>query len=482
MDKPVLILQMQRMGDLVLSYPLFGWLSSMLPGTPIWVVGERVFFEGLIELSPHVTYFDYSAADRLKQNEYQLVINLSHRRDAAILAGQLKTGMRLGPYVPDNASPEGQAPLYIEGAWQLYRASINHNNRHNMFHWADLNAMELASLRQMRRTSWPPVKAISKERPLSDKRVGLFVGASEADKRPEPEFWATVASRLMSLGTKPVFMGGKNDFQIAEQASAILKAPFLNQCGKFSINELCMFMRNLDLLVTPDTGPMHIAAWIGLPTLNISMGPVNAWETAPFAPNHYVLRSSISCVGCWTCDRPETRCKTRFSPEKTADIAKLILEGNEEKLPYLNLPGHQLFKTGRDQFGLFTMRQITSKENLRLERSLFWKLFFGIALGKFSPETALPDLKQQAKTLRKGKMHDLLLRKAQIILLALNRAIKSSTPGILAEESFWNGQPPILRPLTSYMQLILQNSEFSRPALANALQLIDFFMSILNEQ
>ena len=75
--KPILILQMQRMGDLILSYPLILWLARRYPGHPIFVAAEELFYKPLMGLSPAVTYFPWTGADVLRQHEFELVLNLS---------------------------------------------------------------------------------------------------------------------------------------------------------------------------------------------------------------------------------------------------------------------------------------------------------------------------------------------------------------------------------------------------------------------
>ena len=54
---PVLILQMQRMGDLILTFPLLLDLQKLWPEQPIWVVAEKEFFQPLLPFSPKVSFF-----------------------------------------------------------------------------------------------------------------------------------------------------------------------------------------------------------------------------------------------------------------------------------------------------------------------------------------------------------------------------------------------------------------------------------------
>lgn len=483
-NDPILILQMQRMGDLVLSFPLVGWLKSLHPDTPILVVAEKVFFDGLVEISPPVTYFSYADSRALENKAYSLVINLSHRLEAAALAGRVRAEKRLGPYIENDGSPR------IAGAWQLYRASISHNNRHNLFHWADLNAMDVAPPISMLMTSWPPVKpAGSKTAP----RVGLFVGASERDKRPEPTFWAELAQKLMQGGARPVFLGGEADKPLAGEAARILKAPAMDLSGHFSIVQLCRFIAELDLLIVPDTGPMHIAAWTGVPVLNLSIGPVNPWETGPFAPGHYVLRPSLSCAGCWRCTQKSVLCKERLKAGQAAIIAGEILDGGAglARLSHLDGSAGHIYRTRRDAYGLFDMEILNPQaspaaftddgHNPELRRAVgsFWKLFFGLELGFIKREAkSEAEFAARHAALSAAGLDAALALAGRQMLTALSRAIQGrsfkSGPD-LKDEDFWLSFPPLARPLSSYIQFLLHNGDFSRPALARALELAEAF-------
>ncbi|MCL1985092.1 MAG: glycosyltransferase family 9 protein, partial [Betaproteobacteria bacterium] len=278
-QSPSLVLQLQRMGDLILTFPLLARLRLAEPERPVWVVAEERFFKSLMPFAPDVVFFTPEAAPNLTGSSYRRVINLSHRPEAALLCAKLETGERFGML-------RNSEHAAINGYWQLYRASLVHNNRHNRFHWSDLNMLDIFSPQDMQRM-----------RPLRPKaagqgRVGLFVGASEEGKRPSPLFWAELALALSRKDIHAVFLGGPQDKALATEAAHLARMPMLNLCGRFDLQAFAEFLRELDLLIVPDTGPMHLAAWLGTPTLNLSMGPVHAWETGPAAPGHHVLGSN----------------------------------------------------------------------------------------------------------------------------------------------------------------------------------------------
>lgn len=468
---PVLILQMQRLGDLVLSYPMMGWLSVLFPGHPLWVVGEERFFSGLIPLSPQSVYFDYSAANELKGPHYKAVINLSHREEALSLAASLKTERLIGPYRSAGGA------MHISGDWQLYRASLVHNNRHNRYHWADLNGLDLIDASRLLRTNWPLPRASYGG---TSSHIGLFLGASEANKRPDENFWLELSRGLLQAGHRPVLLGGEAERDMGQSIARKLEAPALSLCGRFSIKELAEFIAELDLFVSPDTGPMHVAAWTSTPTLNLSMGPVNAWETGPFSPGHHVLRARVSCVGCWQCTQPSVLCKEHFSPSRTAFLVHQLVTAPQNSLTGIALPGQELLRTGRGAFGLYTLAPLQTAQaalpNGRALLDAFWQSFFGHALG-LMPEVPLHSSWQDLAA-QLPQFPPLFMKSLSFLNRKLAEGMRKGVNAPLREVNFWQRNPAFIRPLSSYVQLLLQNDHYYPAAYANALRLTELLATL----
>jgi ADP-heptose:LPS heptosyltransferase len=208
--RPILVIQMQRMGDLILSYPLFLWLERVYPGHPIWVMAEPTFAVPLARLSPHVRYLDFAHSGEVLREKFHLVINLSHRTRSMELAGRLQCESLVGGYIRDGVTR-------IAGVWQEYRTSLTHNNRHNRFHWADLNALDVIPPQVMSETRWPMPRVM----PESLRKVGLFLGASEAEKRPTAAFWAELVGELERRGHIPVLLGGPGERSCAVKCGGL---------------------------------------------------------------------------------------------------------------------------------------------------------------------------------------------------------------------------------------------------------------------
>ncbi len=450
---------MQRMGDLILSFPLFLWLERTYPGHPVWVVAEEKFFRPLIPVSPKVTYFPWSGLGVLRQNSYELIVNLSIRSDAAELAGELDASAKLGPV----ASEHG---VYILGDWQLYRASVVENNRHNHFHWADLNALDCIPVSRIEQTRWSTPRTLQE----GDNRIGLFLGASEESKRPSAEFWARLCSELMGRGMRPVLFGGPMEQNLGREVAQIFGGPVLDMCGKLNLGELIAVGQSLQLFITPDTGPMHLAAWSGLKVLNLSMGNVNPWETGPYQSEHYVVRSTMSCaLGCWSCKRDRLYCHDPFTPSRIAVIAKRMILDDQAGLSKINMPGLRLYSSSRSGQGLYSLKHLSGRRSAAGDMlGEFWQQFFGAAFGLWDFRYAADQwaLFASAHPELAGKMRFHLPRLGREFSRGLFR---SST----LSDSFWNSCPLILRQFSGYVHLYLQNNDYSRQSWVKVLSLYE---------
>ena len=88
---PILVLQMHRMGDLILTFPLLVRLRQLWPQNPLWVVAEPAFFEQLMPLAPDAVFFPPSHCEALAMRRYAAAINLSSSPVAAQTMARLES-------------------------------------------------------------------------------------------------------------------------------------------------------------------------------------------------------------------------------------------------------------------------------------------------------------------------------------------------------------------------------------------------------
>jgi len=457
----ILVLQMQRLGDMVMSYPLLLWLSRMFPGQPLWVVGEPAFYRELLPVSPKAYYVPWTQAASLPVERYECIINLSHRPEAAELAGRLPSREVFGAV----AEPGGITR--IRGSWQLYRASIVHNNRHNRFHFAELGALDAVPFEHIAQTRFDPPRRLT----AAENPIGIFLGASQEEKRPKPEFWAELATELAKRGHKPILFGGPAEADFGARVNALSRLGMTDLCGKTTLAQLIAVMGGLSLLITPDTGPMHLAAWTGAPTLNLSMGPVNPWETGPYQPGHHVLRPLLSCRGCWQCRRRAPACRDAFEPKTVALLARELARRGELAAAKVRTPGLALYQTGRGENGLYALHALGPARGVNASEALsaFWSAAFPYFFGQSDGRAARDafDAFMAAHPNAAAKFRQTL----PVLGARLKQGLASPAGGLT--DAFWTHCPPMLRPFAGFAHMLLQNGDYQKLAWMECLHLFE---------
>lgn len=458
--QPILVIQMQRMGDLILSFPLLLWLQRTFPGHPLWVLAEPQFAAPLSRLSPAVTYLSWDQQARIRQTAFHVVINLSHRAHARELAGSLHCAELIGSHTRHGVTR-------VRGVWQEYRESLVHNNRHNRFHWADLNALDIIPAEVMSGTHWQ----LPRSQPPSVRRIGLFLGASEEHKRPTPTFWTELIRELERRHWVPVLLGGPADQELCRQVQAMVGRPVASACGRLGLEQFASFGQGLAAMITPDTGPMHLAAWTGLLTLNLSMGSVHAWETGPYQPEHVVLRSSRACVGCWQCRFERPLCHDDFQPARVVRVLETMLQRGTA-LGRVRLPGLEIMGTSR-RHGLYALNSVSACRTATALLGDYWQQFW---LQAFAPGST-DGVHTAAKRMR--ETYPGLVRTMSRQSVQLFRTLSGTAPGHDFQAAAWATYAPFLRPLSGYASTHLGNHDCNPSSRRRVLEMTEMHLAQL---
>ena len=153
---------------------------------------------------------------------------------------------------------------------------------------------------------------------------GAFFGSA---KRWIPSRYAAVADELAARhDLRVVLLGGAAERPLAEFIAGSMQAPARVLCGETSLSELVGVLSHLRLLVTNDSGPMHVAAGLGVPVVAI-FGPTDWRETAPVTDRHRLLREPVPCAPCLLRDCPiDHRCMKLITIGSVANAAASLLE------------------------------------------------------------------------------------------------------------------------------------------------------------
>ncbi|HIP54369.1 MAG TPA: glycosyltransferase family 9 protein [Sulfurimonas autotrophica] len=144
--------------------------------------------------------------------------------------------------------------------------------------------------------------------------LGINPGATYGSaKRWYPEEFAKVANYFTKTHDIVIF-GGPNEIGIANEVESLIDTEVTNLAGKTNITELIEKIAGLDLFVTNDSGPMHIAAAYKIPTVTL-FGPTKYSETSQWNnPNGYIISHNLKCAPCMK----------RVCPIKTHECMKTI--------------------------------------------------------------------------------------------------------------------------------------------------------------
>ena len=125
--------------------------------------------------------------------------------------------------------------------------------------------------------------------------VAVFPGASTPEKRWGADSFRHVVETLSALGIKIVVVGGKEDRQQGEVIAG--GGLGLNLAGLTSLAETAAVIQRSTLLLSGDSGVLHIAAGLGVPTVSL-FGPGRAKKWAPRGDRHIVLNKELPCSPC----------------------------------------------------------------------------------------------------------------------------------------------------------------------------------------
>lgn len=151
----------------------------------------------------------------------------------------------------------------------------------------------------------------------------LCPGANWLTKRWPIEHFAQLVTPVRErFGLATLIVGGPGDFPLGQQ---IPNAS--NLCGKTTLMQLVALMRRASLVITNDSGPMHIAAALNRPLVSL-FGPTNPIRTGPFGHADSVLRSDLPCAPCYgrSCPR-NLQCLREIAPAAVIGLVEKQLLG-----------------------------------------------------------------------------------------------------------------------------------------------------------
>ena len=158
-----------------------------------------------------------------------------------------------------------------------------------------------------------------------DYKIGMVIGARWESKKWPDEFFVSVCDELGRLNSdsKIILIGAPSD---SENSSFILEhsenGSLVSLVGKTSMTELLVLIDACDVILTNDSGPMHIAAALDKRTIAM-FGPTDPEKTGPFGDNSLVLSAeNLDCLKCLkrVCPAGTNDCHKNIDPVRVAEL------------------------------------------------------------------------------------------------------------------------------------------------------------------
>ena len=154
--------------------------------------------------------------------------------------------------------------------------------------------------------------------------VAINPGGNWSLKRWPKEHFGELADKLVSdLDAKIIITGAKKDIRLAEEISNLMKAKPIIFCGRTTLKQLAALFKKVNLVISADSAPMHIANVVGAKLLAL-FGPTSPGITGPYnKENCIILKSEVDCkIPCYILDCKNNICMKNIKPQTVLDKIK----------------------------------------------------------------------------------------------------------------------------------------------------------------
>ncbi|MDD4980294.1 MAG: lipopolysaccharide heptosyltransferase II [Candidatus Omnitrophica bacterium] len=155
--------------------------------------------------------------------------------------------------------------------------------------------------------------------------IAINPGANWLLKRWPKEYWARLADRLIAeLGASVIITGAPQDLSLASSIKALMQEKPVIASGALNLKQLGALFKRLDLFISADTGPLHIANSVGTKRIIALFGPTSPEITGPFPLyNATVIFKDIGCkIPCYNVRCQDNRCMKAITPEEAIEKVK----------------------------------------------------------------------------------------------------------------------------------------------------------------
>jgi lipopolysaccharide heptosyltransferase II len=148
---------------------------------------------------------------------------------------------------------------------------------------------------------------------------------------PLSNFISLIDILIKDMGARIILVGSADEVGMANTIEAQVKKEIINITGTHSLSQLAAVIKRADLMVSNDSGPMHIAAAVGTPVVALFSGADIPHLWYPFGNIHRVIRKEVNCSPCFKNQCGEHRCMSEISVEEVFQAVRELLKKGRGK-------------------------------------------------------------------------------------------------------------------------------------------------------
>lgn len=229
-------------------------------------------------------------------------------------------------------SRHGRGILLCRAIKEPDPSSETQHHVHRYLHLIEAMGIAMGSLEELLAIPPPPTRFDNFATGEGEKEIhlGICPGAEYGNAKRYPiERYAAAIEKLRArrsdLKIRVSIFGSPAEKQIGEDLADLIAGPRVNRAGETDIAGLVRELRSCHLVATNDTGTMHLAAALGVPTVAI-FGSTEPGLTAPVGTIHRVIRHKVDCSPCFLRECPiDYRCMLRIEPEEVVREMEVLL-------------------------------------------------------------------------------------------------------------------------------------------------------------
>ena len=339
--KRILIIRLDRLGDVILSTPVLTALRQRFPHAFLAMM-VRPACQDVVQGHPSVNEVILYEKEGIHRSVPATIRFARGLRRYAFDTALILHPTNRSHWIPWLAGIPVRIG-YDRKCGRLLTHRIAHQKQEGTKHEAVYTLELLASfgitpphprpVMPIQRRAVERIEALLREASIreTDQLVAIHPSASCVSKRWMPERFAQVADRLVEEQRMRIcLIAGPDDARYARWTAQAMRQPALDCAGRLSVGELAALLQRCRLLISNDSGPVHVAAAVGTPVVDIfgrNQRGLSPLRWGPLGEGHVVLHKEVGCVTCLAhdCDI-EFLCLTELSVEEVYRAAHSILQ------------------------------------------------------------------------------------------------------------------------------------------------------------